>query len=43
LNVRADPKEQLGKGDVALLVAHSPQGDTYEVVAFDPDLDADLE
>ena len=43
LNVRADPKEQLGKGDVALVVSHSPQGDTYDVVAYDPGLDADLE
>jgi hypothetical protein len=43
LNVRADPKEQLGKGDIALIVSHTPQGDTYEVVAFDPELDGDLE
>lgn len=43
LNVRADPKEELSKGDVALIVSHIAQGDTYEVVAFDPDLDADLE
>jgi hypothetical protein len=43
LNVRADPKEQLGKGDIAFVVSHTPQGDTYEVVAYDPDLDGELE
>lgn len=43
LNVRADPKEQLGKGDVALIVSHTAQGDTYQVVAYDPDLDDELE
>jgi hypothetical protein len=43
LNVRADPKEELAKGDAALIVSHTPQGDTYEVVAYDPDLDAELE
>jgi hypothetical protein len=43
LNVRADPKEELTKGDAALIVSHTPQGDTYEVVAYDPDLDAELE
>jgi len=43
LNVRADPKEELAKGDAALIVSHTPQGDTYEVVAYDPDLDTELE